>query len=95
MSDLKVDSSELVATGNSLRYLAGELRDAGQTVQDSLAAIGHAELAHQLDDMQGTWDDRRNALVSKIESVADVAKQAGETFQDIEDNLVAALEGKK
>jgi hypothetical protein len=93
VSDLKVNSADLVATGDALRYLAGELRDAEHIVQDNRGAIGHDQLAHQLDDMQGKWDDRRNQLVEKIKSVADVAKKAGETFEDIEEHLVAALEG--
>ena len=93
MAELQVNTADLVATGTALRYLSGELRDAEHIVQDSLPAIGHQQLAHQLDEMQGKWDDRRNALVSKIHGLAAAAQKAGETFDDIEEQLVVALEG--
>lgn len=95
MADLEVNSADLVQTGTALRFLAGELKDAENIVKDNRAAIGHSALAEQLDAMQGTWDDRRNALVSDIKTVAKVAKRAGEAFQEIEEQLVAALEGRE
>lgn len=94
MADLEVNSADLVATGEALRYLAGELKNAETIVKDNLAAIGHPALAEQLDEMQGTWDDRRNGLVKDIKTVAKVAKKAGEAFEEIEEQLVAALEGR-
>jgi hypothetical protein len=94
VGDLEVNTTDLVATGTALRYLADELKKAENIVKDNLAAIGHPELAEQLDEMQGTWDDRRNALVKDIKTVAKVAKKAGEAFEEIENELVAALEGR-
>lgn len=93
MSDLKVDSHDLEETGTALRLLAGELRDAERIVEDYSRDIGHQELTHQLDEMQGTWDDRRNDLLQSIGSLADAATQAGQAFEDIEQHLVAALAG--
>ena len=94
MGDLEVNTTDLVATGTALRYLAGELKKAEDIVKDNLDALGHPGLAEQLDEMQGTWDDKRNALVKDIESVAKVAKEAGKAFEEIESELVAALEGR-
>ena len=95
MPDLEVDSVELIRTGTALRFVAGELKKAEDIVQDNLAALGHSSLAEQLDRMQGTWDDKRNALVEGIHDVARLAKKAGEVFEDIEQHLVAALEGRE
>lgn len=95
MADLEVNTTDLIATGVALRYLADELKNAENIVKDNMAALGHPELAEQLDEMQGTWDDRRNSLVKDIKTVGKVAKKAGEAFEEIEKELVAALEGRE
>ena len=93
MSDLIVDTPSLAETGSALRYLAGELRDAETIVEDHQRSIGHRRLAHQLDEMQGSWDDRRNDLRDAIEDLADVNVGAGQAFEEIEAELVAAMVG--
>jgi hypothetical protein len=94
MSDLRLSTTELIETGAALRLLAGELRDAETIVKDNMSAVGHRGLADRLDEMQGSWDDRRNDLRDAIEGLGDVVKDAGQAFQDIEQHLVAALEGE-
>ena len=94
MSDLEVSSQELIETGTALRLLSGELRDAETIVQDYRSSIGHRGLAERLDEMQGSWDDRRNELVEGIDGIAEVAQEAGKAFEDIEQHLVAALVGE-
>ena len=91
---LKVNTTELRETGAALLLISGELRDAERIVEDYSRAMGHPGLARRLDEMQGSWDDRRNDLMKEIEGLADVAIKAGEGYEDIEDNLVAALEGR-
>ncbi len=95
MADLEVDSDDLIRTGRALRFLAGELKAADHIVQDHRADIGHRGFAEQLDKMQGNWDDKRNALVDDIISLGDFARKAGKAFEDIEQHLVAALEGRE
>jgi hypothetical protein len=94
MSDLIVDTPSLKDTGTALRYLAGELRDAEKIVEDYQRSISHRRLAHQLDEMQGSWDDRRNDLRDAIENLAEVHVAAGQGFEDIEAQLVAAMVGE-
>ena len=88
---LRVDTGTLLSTGAALRLLAGELRDAERVVEDHARAVGHRELARRLDEMQGSWDDKRNDLRDDIETLAEVATKAGEAFEDIEQHLVQAL----
>ena len=94
MADLRLDTDELVETGAALRLLAGELRDAENIVEEYADAVGHRRLADTLDEMQGSWDDRRNELVEGIDGIAEVAQEAGKAFEDIEQHLVAALVGE-
>jgi hypothetical protein len=44
--------------------------------------------------MQGSWDDRRNDLRDAIENLAEVHVAAGQGFEDIEAQLVAAMVGE-
>lgn len=92
--DLIVQTHWLRATGSALRYLAGELRDAEKIVEDYQRSIGHRRLASQLDEMQGSWDDRRNDLRDAIENLAEVHVAAADGFEDIETQLVAAMVGE-
>jgi len=94
MADLRLDTDELVETGAALRLLAGELRDAENIVEEYADAVGHRRLAGALDEMQGSWDDRRNDLRDAIDGLGELVEDAGEAFADIERHLVAALEGE-
>ncbi len=94
MSDLEVDTDELIATGHALRMVAGEFRGAERVVDDHRHAVGHRLLAQRLDESQGSWDDRRNDLLDDIDALAEVAAQLGEVFEEIEASLVAALHGR-
>lgn len=93
VSDLKIDTCELQETGSALRILAGELRDAQHLVTNARCSIGHGRLSSRLDDMQGSWDDRRNDLRDAIEELAGVVKDAAKSFEGVEENLHAALTG--
>jgi hypothetical protein len=94
MPDLKLDTTELRETGAALRLLAGELRDAETIVEDYADAVGHRRLADTLDEMQGSWDDRRNDLRDGIDGLGEIAEEAGKVFEDIEEHLVAGMRGE-
>ncbi len=94
MSDLCVSTTDLAGTGAALHLLAGELRGAERIVEDNRRAVGHDVLARRLDEFQGNWDDRRNDMLESIDALAGTARAAAEAFEDIEQNLVAALEGR-
>lgn len=84
---LTVDTGELRKTGEALDLLSRELKHAERIVHDYSRAIGHRDLAHRLDDMQGKWDDRRNDLVEEIDGLGEWAKKAGVSFEDLDHKL--------
>jgi len=94
MADLRLDTDELKETGAALKLLAVELREAQDIVEEYASAVGHRRLADQLDEMQGSWDDRRNDLRDSIDGLGDIVEEAGAAFDDIERHLVAALKGE-
>lgn len=73
--------------GAALRLLGHELEHAERIVKDHASAIGHRDLAHRLDEMQRTWDDRRSDLVADIKAFGDLASKAGEAFRQVDADL--------
>ncbi|MCA0144607.1 hypothetical protein [Blastococcus sp. LR1] len=94
MPDLKLNTTELRETGAALRLLSVELSEAENIVEAYADDVGHPRLAHTLDEMQGSWDDRRNDLRDGIDGLGEVVEEAGKAFEEIERHLVAALEGE-
>jgi len=94
MADLELDTTALREAGNSLRLVQQEL-DHAQTIADNYAAtIGHPDLADRLRDFAGNWDDTRDELLESIKSLGDSARGIADSFEQIETELVRALEGK-
>ena len=90
---LKVDTTELRTTGSALMLLSYELKHAERITHDYSRALGHADLARRLDEMQGKWDDRRNDLVAEIEGLGELAEKAGVTFEDVDAELARVARG--
>lgn len=94
MSDLRVDTSDLREAGAGLRLVATEFDNAERITDDYAALVGHPVLAQRLHEFSGNWDDRRGEMLESIRGLAQVAAEAGETYEEIERELVRALTGE-
>jgi hypothetical protein len=95
MGDLELDTTVLEECGRSLRLVQQELQHADSIADNYAETVGHPKLADRLHDFAGNWDDTRKEMLGSIEGLGDAAKAIGDAFVDIEEHLVAALEGKK
>ena len=94
MPDLHIDTAILRQTGASLRRVAIEFEHADRRVDDAGTILGHNKLADRVQSFARDWDDRRAEMLQSIAQLAKDAHEVGETFEQIETQLVSALTGK-
>ena len=94
MSDLQVDTAVLHQAGAGLRAVYREFRDAGEHARPGAEVIAHDGLRDRLEEFADGWDDRRTRMAEGIEALGEIATQAAEAYEEIEQHLVAALEGR-
>ncbi len=94
MADLDIDTSVLADAGASLRVVATEFDQANSRSDTAAEAVGHPELADHVREFAHNWDDRRAKMLEGISALAQIATDVGEQFEDVEQQLVANLEGR-
>jgi hypothetical protein len=90
--DLQVPGETLEEAGASLGRVAAELEHAEDNAGLVAEAVGHPGLAGALDDFAGNWDASRGEIVEAIGTLDDIATACADTFAQIEQKLVQALE---
>ena len=95
MADLRIDTETLRAAGRSLRTVYQEFDKADDNARPGRSVIAHGHLRDRLEEFADSWDDRRKEMTANIEGLGEFAKGAGDAFEELEDEFVAALEGKK
>ena len=88
---LRVDTDDLSAAGNALRYVKDELSRAEDTADDARSILGHDRLADRVSSFASNWDDRRKEMLASIGGLGDVAAQAGKIYEEIERELVSTM----
>jgi hypothetical protein len=94
VTDLRIDTELLRETGASLRTVADEFEHANNRVEDVGALIGHDGLTDRVRSFARNWDDRRGEMLESIAHLAEAGRVVGETFEQIETDLVDVLAGK-
>lgn len=92
MSDLQYSLQLLTGLGRELRGLADGMEDVASTRWDA-EEVGHRRVADALGEFAGSWDDQRSKLTASLRAVGDMATDSGETFQRVDDELAAEIEG--
>lgn len=91
---LKVSTKDLHDAGAGLRSVATEFEGLERLMDTYDDTVGHKVLAERLRDFSDSWNDNRTKMIEGIKGLADTAKQAGETYDQIETQLVDVLLGK-
>lgn len=94
MPDLQVKTETLRAAGTALRSVHHEFSSAHDTARPDRSVIGHPQLRARLEEFADNWDDRRKDMVDAIEGLAEAAETAATVYENVESDLVKALEGK-
>ncbi len=93
-SDLAYDGEGLAALGDDLATITSRLKDdekrlGGFGVED----VAHSKVSSAIDDFAGDWDDKRNKLVQRVETLCVMVTESSEKFAEADrqlaDNLVS------
>jgi hypothetical protein len=93
VTDLDIDIDVLRETGTALRVVATEFEHANDRSDDAADATGHDGLADRVREFAHNWDDRRAKMLENIAFLAEAGVGIGDTFADIESELVGCLRG--
>lgn len=88
---LLVDLDALRETANELKTLAKDFRNASKTAADAMGAVGHDQVADALDEFTSNWRRHRDALVSSLDAVAQMARDSRATYVEADEELAAEL----
>ena len=95
MADLTYDAERLSTLATQLTTITDDLKSdrdlKGYDVQD----VAHEIVAEAIDNFVNDWDDRRNKLVEKVETLADMASKSAEQFTQADLELAASLTEEK
>lgn len=95
MADLSVDTAVLIESGHALRAVASEFEHADDNSEDAADAVGHPDLADRVREFADNWRIRRGEMVQKIATLGEAASTTGETFEQLDRDLAAALRGER
>jgi hypothetical protein len=83
----------LTGLGRELRGLADGLEGAAGGICWDADEVGHRRVSDALGEFAGSWDDKRWKLTTSLRAVGDMAVDSAETFQQVDDELAAEIEG--
>ncbi|MBF4161473.1 hypothetical protein [Nocardioides acrostichi] len=95
MSDLVLDTDQLVETGHALRGVATEFESANDRSDYVADHVGNHDLADKVRDFAHKWKITREEMLADIKELAEAASATGENFQQLDKDLAAAIEGEK
>lgn len=93
--DLSYDKERLSTLATQLSKITGNLKDDGDLKSYDVDQVAHQKVANAIDDFVNDWDDKRNKLVEKVESLADLAAKSHEQFDQVDLDLAASLTEKE
>lgn len=78
--------------GTDLETITSRLKDdekrlGGFGVED----VAHEKVSSAIDDFAGDWDDKRNKLVKRVETLAVMVVESGEKFSEADVELANSL----
>jgi hypothetical protein len=90
---LQVETSVLREAGRLLRDVYGALSSARDTADVGSDVIAHGGLRNRVHDFGAGWDTSRTEIMKAIEGLGRSAEGAADAYEQIETELVGALEG--
>ncbi|MDT0345947.1 type VII secretion target [Streptomyces litchfieldiae] len=94
MADLTVTVADVRELADRLRFIAAEFEDSEDIADAYAEQMGHGDLAHEVEQFAANWKHKRRKLMENLQSFADEARLAADTFTGVEDDLAGALEGE-
>lgn len=88
---MRINGDRLLDVQSGLKTVHANFSDAEKLSKGWGDVVGHRGLADTLDDFSGNWDDTRDNMLDGIKAMSEAAGAIAETFEDLEDQLTAAM----
>jgi malate synthase len=89
--DLTYDPERLSTLASNLGDITDDLKNDRDLKSYDVEDVSHQTVADAIDDFVNDWDDKRNKLLEKVESLAEMADKSHEQFEQVDLDLAAAL----
>jgi hypothetical protein len=91
----RADLTLIKECSRSLSKIHREFANHSNPADDYDDAIGHGGLKDAFDDFSDTWKDHQKKLMQEIQKLADATKTAAQEYDEIDRELVKALQSAK
>lgn len=93
-ADLTYDPDRLANLASQMAKITDNLKDDRDLKGYDEDDVAHHKVAQAIDDFVNDWDDKRNKLTEKVESLAQMADKSATEFDKVDRDLAAALKEK-
>lgn len=94
MPDLDIDTGTMISAGSNLRRVANEFNTADDQAASVASHAGDEDLAAAIRGFASSWDSNRADILEGIAQLGDACTAIGETFENVDRELGAALRGE-
>jgi hypothetical protein len=91
MGDLEVATEELGTLATRLRGLSKDMKDGDGDVEYLRSELGHRTVIDAMDTFHSNWDNNRDYVCSKLDTLADLADQTASGFDETETDLARQI----
>jgi len=93
-ADLTYDPDRLATLASQLGAITQNLKSDRDLKGYDVEDVSHQKVADAIDDFVNDWDDKRNKLTEKVESIGQMAEKSHDEFTKVDLDLAAALTEK-
>jgi hypothetical protein len=88
---LVVDLDSLGSTASSLKTLSDAFSSSNDDADSVKPYLGSGELSSAVHDFAHDWKDKKKALISKLDSLQQMAEQGHEAYSSADGKLASGL----
>ena len=87
MGDVEVATDELRDLGRRLDQLSGDMMDGDADVSYARSELAHSKVIDAMDEFHSNWDNNREYVCGKLDTLADLAEQTADGFEETDEDL--------
>jgi hypothetical protein len=91
MGDVEVATDDLRTLSDTLSTLSNDLTDSDATVDYERTQLAHRKVIDAMDEFHSNWDNNREYVSSKLDTLAEMADQTAEGFDQTDADLAKQI----
>lgn len=91
MGDLEVATDELGQLATRLRGLSKDMKKTDGNVDYARTQLAHSKVVDAMHEFHSNWDNNRDYVCSKLDTLGDMAEQTAEGFDETETDLARQI----